>query len=177
MMSPFRVFSVMAITVVAIYFASESSGDEFVVQLQPRSPSDQPAELLPPAPSLQDSPAVEYPRYEPQIVQQPYTVQKLGAASPHYHVSYHHHGRLRRSCCGYCVPTKLVLAVQDPIRCGCVAEVCVSVPSCCQGVPYAHSKIGLLGRGIVIYKWPSGYMVEVIFKKMSPHVMVHSFAS
>lgn len=175
-MSQLRAIGVVALAIVAVFSASDSRADEFMVQLQPRSPSDQPAELLPPAPSPENPPAVGYPSYDRSLVQPPYPVQKLGIASPHYRVTYHHHGLLRRSCCGYCVPTKLVLAVQDPIRCGCAAEVCVTVPSCCQGVPYAHSKIGLLGRGIVTYKWPSGYVVQVIFKKMSPHVMVHSFA-
>lgn len=179
MMSRFFILSLIAAT---IHPVAETGAQEFMIRFQPSSPSDLPAELIPSTPSLQIEPTPRYPGQKPYVVQQPYVVQKQymvqksSVVCPNYCVTYHHHGRFRRSCCGHCVPSKMILPVQDPIRCGCTAEICVTVPGCCQGMPYAHSKIGLLGRGIVTYKWPSGYMVEVIFKKMSPDVMVHTIA-
>jgi len=162
-------FSVLAAT-------APSSAQDRAVFLQPASPSDQPpAELLPPQPTVPDSPRVQQAPQQPLMTQKSYIVQKPAAYCPAYCYSYHERRKFRRSCCGYCTPTKLVLPVADPIRCGCTAEVCVTVPSCCTGTPRVISKIGLFGRGIVIYKWPNGQMVQVIFKKKVPHVMVHTF--
>lgn len=146
------------------------------VFLQQRSPSDQPpAELLPPQPTVPGSQRIQQAPQQPLMSQKGYIVQKSAVCCPAYCYRYHQHRKFRRSCCGYCTPTKMVLPVADPIRCGCTAEVCVTVPTCCTGSPHVISKVGLFGRGIVIYKWPNGQMVQVIFKKKVPEVLVHTF--
>lgn len=178
-----RSFSLMMSIVALLVVAdstSQTSAQGLFARLQPTSPSDQPVELLPPQPTLPSSPRIQ----QPPVIQQPYVqqpyiqkpliVQKPAVYCPDYCVTYRSHRR-RRSCCGYCTPTQMIVPVADPVRCGCAAEVCITVPSCCTGAPHVTSKVGLFGRGIVIYKWPNGQMVQVIFKKHVPEVMVHTF--
>lgn len=155
---------------------SQSHGQGLFARLQPTSPSDQPpVELLPPQPTRPNAPQFQQSAQQPLMVQKSYIVQKSAALCPAYCISYHNHRKLRKRCCGYCTPIKTIVAVPDPSRCGCAAEVCITIPSCCTGAPCVTSKVGLFGRGIVIYKWPTGQMVQVIFKKHTPHVMVHNF--
>lgn len=167
-------FTLALFALVAIAAPSHAQG--LLTHLQPASPGDQPRfELLPPQPTLPSSPQLQQPAQQPLMVQKSYIVQKSAALCPAYCVTYHNHRKLRRSCCGHCSPIQTIVAVPDPIRCGCVADVCLTIPSCCTSAPRVTSKVGLFGRGIVIYKWPTGQMVQVIFKKHTPQVMVHNF--
>jgi hypothetical protein len=91
---------------------------------------------------------------------------------PSYRVTYHDHHRLRRPCCPM---TKITIAIPDPLRPGCVAEVCVTAPACVKGHPQVAESPGFLGRGVVTLCWPNGHRVRVVFKKLAPHLLVHTY--
>ena len=157
-----------------VRFAQEPAAPQFEVLPQPELPA-------PPRPSMRPDYFRAAPQpYQRSFSQKPYSFQKSYAlpmvACPKYCVTYHHHGKFHRSCCGCCKPVKVILPVPDPLRCGCKVDVCVTVPGCMKGYPKKSDKKGLLGRGIVFYDWPNGYTVKVVFKKHEPDVMVHTFA-
>lgn len=89
-------------------------------------------------------------------------------------IKYHHHGRLRKICCGCDEPIKMVLAVKDPCCC-CTVDVEVCLPGCCKEAPSVCSHPGIFGRQIVEYTWCCGYRVKVIFDRCGD-VAVHSYA-
>lgn len=137
-----------------------------------------PPSLVPPLPiePTQPQPA---PLYGPMIIQRSDSHQKAivyqkVSHHPSYRVTYHDHRRLRRPCCPL---TKLTIAIPDPLRPGCVAEICVSAPACVKGHPAVAPSPGLLGRGVVTLCWSNGHRVKVVFKKLAPHLLVHSFPS
>ncbi|TWT74634.1 hypothetical protein Pla123a_34580 [Posidoniimonas polymericola] len=63
-------------------------------------------------------------------------------------------------------PTQQTLCVDNPAD-GCCKyySVCVCVPACCTGEPVCcDSRVGLLGRGYVTYKWPCGFEANIAFR-------------
>ena len=60
-------------------------------------------------------------------------------------------------------PQVLVLNVKNPACCGDYACVKVCVPGCCEGPPTVCARCGVLGRGIVTYRWCCGHQVTVVF--------------
>jgi len=97
--------------------------------------------------------------------------QKISPA-PAYRVTYHDHHRFQRPCCEL---TKMIIAIPDPLRPGCVAEICVTAPACVKGQPRVDDSAGFAGRGVVTLCWPNGHMVRVVFKKLAPHLLVHTY--
>jgi hypothetical protein len=91
-------------------------------------------------------------------------------------IRYRHH-RLRRSgCCYDCrPPVNVILELTDP--CCCCAEpvaVPVCLPACCEGVPTVCERCGLLGRGVVNYRWCCGYRVKIVFHR-DGDITVHCY--
>jgi hypothetical protein len=60
-------------------------------------------------------------------------------------------------------PKVVVLNVKNPACCGDYACVKVCVPGCCEGPPTVCARCGVLGRGIVTYRWCCGHQVTVVF--------------
>lgn len=63
-------------------------------------------------------------------------------------------------------PVQQVLCVDNPADC-CPKHyaVPVCVPACCTGEPVCcGTKVGLLGRGYVTYRWPCGFEAVVTFR-------------
>ncbi len=63
-------------------------------------------------------------------------------------------------------PVQQVLCVDNPADCCChLYSIPVCVPACCVGEPVCcGSRIGLLGRGYVTYRWPSGFEANIAFR-------------
>jgi hypothetical protein len=85
----------------------------------------------------------------------------------HYNPCFKYVGvkRLKRVCCK-CGPTalsKVALEVKDPGKCGCIVEVPICIPTCCEGEPCVKDRCGAFGRGVVWYKWCCGFKVRVVF--------------
>jgi hypothetical protein len=59
---------------------------------------------------------------------------------------------------------QVVLKVKDPCCCCCL-EVPVCLPACCQGEPCVRSHCGILGRGVVEYRWDCGVCVHIVIQK------------
>ena len=59
-----------------------------------------------------------------------------------------------------------VLCVDNPADCtGKLYSVPVCVPACCVGEPVCcGTKVGLLGRGYVTYRWSCGFEATVVFR-------------
>lgn len=66
----------------------------------------------------------------------------------------------------YGAPVHQVLCVDNPADCTeCLYAVNVCVPACCVGEPICcDQRVGLLGRGYVVYRWPCGFEVEIAFR-------------
>ncbi|MEM6798461.1 MAG: hypothetical protein AAF589_03015 [Planctomycetota bacterium] len=66
----------------------------------------------------------------------------------------------------YGPPTSQVLCVDNPADCGKkLFSVPVCVPSCCVDTPVCvSSKVGLLGRGHVTYRWKCGFEAIITFR-------------
>jgi hypothetical protein len=79
-------------------------------------------------------------------------------------ITYHYLGCKKR-CCGCEPPVPVVLTVVDPCCC-CAIEVPVCLPARCVGCePCVTSRCGVLGRGIVEYKWDCGFRVRIVINK------------
>ncbi len=64
----------------------------------------------------------------------------------------------------YGPPVNQTLCVENPANC-CLYAVHVCVPACCVGEPVCcGTRVGLLGRGYVVYQWPCGFEVEIAFR-------------
>ncbi|QDU89185.1 hypothetical protein Pla175_25720 [Pirellulimonas nuda] len=63
-------------------------------------------------------------------------------------------------------PIQQLLCVDNPADC-CRKDysVPVCVPACCVGDPVCcGSRVGLLGRGYVTYRWPCGFEATIVFR-------------
>lgn len=90
-------------------------------------------------------------------------------------VSYRHHGRLRKTCCGCEPPIQAVLQVVDPCCC-CSIDVPVCLPACCTGPPEVCNRKGLFKRDVVEYSWCCGYRIRIVFDRCGD-LTVHSYGS
>ena len=146
----------------------------------PLPPEPDQRRLVPPTvapPHLQRGAGKPIPLRGPMVIQRSDSYQKAIVYQkithlPSYRVTYHDHHRLRRSCCPL---TEMTVALPDPLRPGCVAEICVTAPACVKGHPRVAEFPGLLGRGVVTLCWPNGHRVRVVFKKLAPHLLVYTF--
>jgi len=128
-------------------------------------------------PQLQQGVGRPMPLNRPMVIQRSDSHQKAIVYQKisqllSYRVTYHDHHRLRRPCCPL---TKMTIAIPDPWRPGCVAEICVTAPACVKGHPHVAVSPGFLGRGVVTLGWPNGHRVRVVFKKLVPHLLVHTY--
>lgn len=66
----------------------------------------------------------------------------------------------------YGSPVKQVLCVDNPADCCCTLySVPVCVPSCCTDAPVCcGTRVGLLGRGYVTYRWSCGFEATIAFR-------------
>ena len=68
------------------------------------------------------------------------------------------------------------LEVTNPADCdGCYYWVSAKVPACCEGEPSRSGRVGILGRGVVEYRWSCGWTVKVVFRSRGD-VVVHYMA-
>jgi hypothetical protein len=80
-----------------------------------------------------------------------------------------------KDCYG-CATQQLVLPVKNPCSCcGCAIEVPMCIPACCVGAPCVDSHCGLLGRGVVWYKWPCGFKARVAFRHCGDVVVTYFY--
>ncbi len=77
-------------------------------------------------------------------------------------IVYRHCGP--KLCCGCDPPKEITLKVTDPCT-GCIVEVPVCVPACCEGEPDVCCGTGLFCRDVVDYEWCCGFRVKVVFRK------------
>ena len=68
---------------------------------------------------------------------------------------------------------QMTLLVEDPVRCGCYAEVPVCVPCCCEGAATVCVRPGVLGRCWVDHRFDCGYCVSVLFRTRGDVVVVY----
>jgi len=85
----------------------------------------------------------------------------------------HHAGLLARKVRGG-EPIDVLLHVKDPHHPGCIVEIPLCVPACCNGTPTEKCWKGLLGRENVDYLYKSGYRVRVSFGKHDD-IVVHTY--
>ncbi len=181
--------SLLAIVVLAGLSPSKLAAQE--AEVLPTPPA--PAPLVPPPPVIPEQaaptpPVLVPPQFapgekEPMVLRRPMVIQRSDVHQkvmvyqkishlPAYRVTYHDHHRLRRPCCPM---TTMTIAIPDPLRPGCVAEICVKAPGCVKGHPQVAESPGFLGRGVVTLCWANGHRVKVVFKKLAPHVLVHTY--
>jgi hypothetical protein len=86
-------------------------------------------------------------------------------------ITYRYHGH-RKACCNSLPPQQTVLSVKDPNRCGCEVLVPVCLPACCSECVQVTSRRGLLGRGIVTYRFACGFTVKMVFDRCGD-IVVH----
>jgi hypothetical protein len=68
------------------------------------------------------------------------------------------------------------LEVTNPAECdGCCYWVSAQVPACCAGEPIRAGRVGILGRGVVEYRWSCGWTVKVVFRTRGD-VVIHYMA-
>jgi hypothetical protein len=68
------------------------------------------------------------------------------------------------------------LEVTNPADCkGCYYWVSAKVPACCEGEPSRSGRVGILGRGVVEYRWSCGWTVKVVFRTRGD-VVLHYMA-
>jgi hypothetical protein len=188
----FAVFAVVAVCSPTLHAqqllpAQGSDADELLPAPQltpplvpsPPSELDQPPHVPPTVAPLQSYQGVQEPTrlLRPMVIQRSDSHQKAIVYQkisrlPSYRVTYHDHHRLRRPCCPL---TKMTIAIPDPLRPDCVAEICVTAPACVKGHPYVAQSPAFLGRGAVTLGWPNGHRVRVVFKKLAPHLIVHTY--
>ncbi len=66
----------------------------------------------------------------------------------------------------------LVMVTQNPAD-GCFYEIPLCIPGCCTGEPTMSGRLGIFGRGVVEYCWPScGFRAIVKFRHLLGNVRV-----
>ena len=65
----------------------------------------------------------------------------------------------------------LVMLTKDPTS-DCAYEIPLTIPGCCVGEPSMAAKHGLLGRGIVEYRWPNGFRAIIKFRHVLGDIRV-----
>jgi hypothetical protein len=76
-------------------------------------------------------------------------------------------------CCNKCAPKiEMVLQVTDPCT-GCLTDVPVCLPGCCEGAPRVCNDRGFLGRDVMWYDWSCGFSVRVTFKKTGDLIVTY----
>jgi hypothetical protein len=65
----------------------------------------------------------------------------------------------------------LVMLTTDPTT-NCTYEIPMCIPGCCVGDPIVSSKRGIFGRGVVEYRWASGFRAIVKFRHVLGDVEV-----
>lgn len=99
------------------------------------------------------------------IVYDPVVVPAAQPCLPIHVVRDHYSFSAKRMVRSYGPPIHQTLCVENPAN-GCLYAVHVCVPQCCVGPAVCCGKrVGLLGRSYVLYQWPCGYKVEVVFRK------------
>lgn len=76
------------------------------------------------------------------------------------HISYVHHGALRKACYG-CKSVTVNLCIQDPCT-GVVYDVPVCLPDCCTHPKVVVEKGVPSGKAISVYVWNCGAKVKII---------------
>jgi hypothetical protein len=66
---------------------------------------------------------------------------------------------------------EIVMVTQNPAD-GCYYEIPLCIPGCCVGEPRVSGGRGLLGRGVVEYRWECGFRAEVKFRHFRGDVKV-----
>ncbi len=77
-------------------------------------------------------------------------------------IVYRHCGP--KLCCTCDPPKEVVLQVEDPCT-GCMVDVPICMPACCEGAPEVCHGTGLFCRDVVTYDWCCGFSVKVVFRK------------
>jgi hypothetical protein len=65
----------------------------------------------------------------------------------------------------------LVMLTKNPAD-GCAYEIPMCIPACCEGEPSVSGGRGILGRGIVEYRWACGFRAIVKFRHIRGDVEV-----
>ena len=65
----------------------------------------------------------------------------------------------------------VVMLTKDPAD-GCAYEIPMCIPACCVGDPSVSGGRGLLGRGVVEYRWPCGFRAIVKFRHLRGDIEV-----
>ena len=65
----------------------------------------------------------------------------------------------------------LVMLTKNPAD-GCAYEIPMCIPACCEGEPSVSGGRGILGRGIVEYRWACGFRAIVKFRPIRGDVEV-----
>ena len=65
----------------------------------------------------------------------------------------------------------VVMLTKNPAD-GCAYEIPMCIPACCVGDPSVSGGRGLLGRGVVEYRWPCGFRAIVKFRHLRGDIEV-----
>lgn len=65
----------------------------------------------------------------------------------------------------------IVMLTKNPAD-GCAYEIPICIPACCEGDPQVSGGRGLLGRGVVEYRWACGFRAIVKFRQILGDVKV-----
>lgn len=89
-------------------------------------------------------------------------------------IRYHYHPLHRKVCRDCCKPPfKAVVTVEDKC-CGCLIEVPICVPACCEDAPKVSTHCGVFGRQVTEYCWCCGYRVKIVMDRCGD-LHVHYF--
>lgn len=85
-------------------------------------------------------------------------------------ITYKHHllGCKKFKCCE---TKEIVLQVKDPCT-GCVTDVPVGIPCCCDDEPTVCCRKGVLCRDVVEYSWCCGFSVKMVINRCGD-IVVH----